>query len=295
MMTITKEHVHFTFSKHQEPVLRAVSGDIVRFETYDCFYNQLLAEDANLTNIDSSKANAVTGPLYVSDARPGDTLKIEILDIATGPVGVCAAFPETDWDNGILKESHFRRFTIENGMAELGGSIRVPVAPMIGVIGTAPAEGEVSTMIPMEHGGNMDCTQIKAGTILYLPVNVPGALLSMGDLHAVMGDGEICGCGLEIEGSVTVRVTILKDSPLLWPAAVTDGHFIIIASGETVDSAWRLAVVRMESLISAVTGLSHGDTSILLSLCGNLAICQTVNPMKTVRMEIPVHIFRNDT
>lgn len=293
MTTITKEHVHFAFSPAVQPALRVPSGDTVCFETYDCFFNQLLSEGANLSTIDSSKGNAVTGPLYVEDAAPGDTLKIEILDIAMGPVGVCGSFPQTDWDNGLLTEKYFRRFSVKDGEAEFNSSIKIPVDPMIGVIGTAPKEGEVSTMTPLDHGGNMDCTQIKKGTTLYLPVNVPGALLSMGDLHAVMGDGEVCGCGLEIEGVVTVRVTVLKDCPLKWPAAVTDGRFIVIAAAETVEDAWKLATLRMETFISAQAGLSYEDTSLLLSLCGDLTVCQTVNPMKTVRMEIPMGIFKD--
>lgn len=293
MVTITKEHVHFTFSGNHQPAGTVPSGSTVCFETYDCFYNQLLPDGADIAKIDSGKANAATGPLYVEDALPGDTLKIEILDIATGPVGVCATFPDSGWDNGILKEKQFRRLTVRDGMAEFDSRVQIPISPMIGVIGTAPGEGEVSTMTPMDHGGNMDCTQIKAGATLYLPVYVPGALLSMGDLHAVMGDGEICGCGLEIEGMVTVRVTVLKDSPFPWPAAIADGRLIVIAAAETVDDAWRLATARMEAFISSRTGLSHEDTSILLSLCGDLAVCQTVNPMKTVRMELPLDIFRH--
>lgn len=291
MNTITKEHVHFTFSSKQKPALFARSGETVCFQTYDCFYNLLLPEGADITTIDSTKANAVTGPLFVEDARPGDTLKIEILDIQTGPAGVCASFPGTDWDNGILKEKTFRRMTVRDGMASFNSSIKIPVMPMIGVIGTAPEKGEVSTMTPMDHGGNMDCTQIRTGTTLYLPVYVPGALLSIGDLHAVMGDGEVCGCGLEIEGSVTVRVTALKDCPLRWPAAVTEDRFIVIASATSIEDSWRLATARMEELISLCAGLSHEDASILLSLCGDLAICQTVNPQKTVRMEIPVSLI----
>ena len=295
MVTITKEHVHFTFSGSHKPVQTVPSGSTVRFETYDCFYNQLLPEGADITNIDSSKANAATGPLCVEEALPGDTLKIEILDITTGPVGVCGTFPGSSWDNGILKEEQFRRLTVKDGMAEFDSAVQIPVRPMIGVIGTAPKEGAVSTITPMDHGGNMDCTQIKAGTTLYLPVYVPGALLSMGDLHAVMGDGEVCGCGLEIEGMVTVRVTVLKDAPFPWPAAIADDRLIIIGAAKTVESAWKLATARMEAFISSKTGLSHEDTSILLSLCGDLAVCQTVNPMKTVRMELPLNIFKNES
>ena len=295
MVTITKEHVHFTFSGSHKPVQTVPSGSTVRFETYDCFYNQLLPEGADITKIDSSKANAATGPLCVEEALPGDTLKIEILDITTGPVGVCGTFPGSSWDKRgtLLEEEQFRRLTVKDGMAEFDSAVQIPVRPMIGVIGTAPKEGAVSTITPMDHGGNMDCTQIKAGTTLYLPVYVPGALLSMGDLHAVMGDGEVCGCGLEIEGNGNgARYRPERCSIPMARCHSGRSSYHYWGHAETVESAWKLATARMEAFISSKTGLSHEDTSILLSLCGDLAVCQTVNPMKTVRMgNLPLNIF----
>lgn len=286
MITITRDFVHFTFSGKHTPAASVHSGETVRFETYDCYYNQLLPEGADLTSIDFSKTNAATGPLFVEEAAPGDTLAVEILDIQTGPVGVCSVSPSCTWPETAISRV-FRRFPITDGCAVFDETRRLPISPMIGVIGTAPATDAVSTMIPMEHGGNMDCTKISKGAVLFLPVFVPGALLSLGDLHALMGDGEVSGCGLEIEGIATLRVTVLKNTAFSWPALLKDDRFSVIASAATVEEAWRLATRLMHKFLTDREGLSAADGAMALSLCGDLAVCQTVNPNKTVRMDIP--------
>ena len=116
---------------------------------------------------------------------------------------------------------------------------------MVGVIGVAPESGAVSTMTPMNHGGNMDCTRIEAGCSLYLPVKAPGALLAMGDLHAIMGDGEVGNCGVEIGGRVTVRVHVLKGLALEYPMIRNSQKWITVAYGETLDEAGDKAVLQM--------------------------------------------------
>lgn len=291
MIKLTRNFTHFTFSKEHAPAAAVHSGETASFETYDCYYNQLLPDGADLTNIDFTKTNAATGPLFVEEALPGDTLAVEILDIRTGSMGVCSVGSSCTWPESPLPRA-FRRFSVEDGCVVFDGTRRLPLDPMIGVIGTAPSGEAVSTMTPMDHGGNMDCTRISKGSVLFLPVFVPGALLSLGDLHAVMGDGEVCGCGLEIEGEVLLRVTVLKDSGLPWPAVLKNGHFSVIASAPDVEAAWQLATRRMHEFLTSKEGLSSSDAAIALSLCGDLAICQTVNPYKTVRMELPVGISK---
>ncbi len=167
---------------------------------------------------------------------------------------------------------------------------------MIGMIGTAPKGEGVLTITPGSHGGNMDCNKIKAGTTLYLPVNVPGALLSMGDLHARMGDGEVLICGLETAGVVTVRVSALKGKehqPLFaaLPLLHAKDRLMTIQSGKTMDEAAVLAAGKMQQLVKAVCGLTDEDSGMLMSLLGDLVICQIVNPLKTVRCEFPVSVM----
>ncbi|MCK9906268.1 acetamidase/formamidase family protein, partial [Frankia sp. Cpl3] len=126
---------------------------------------------------------------------------------------------------------------VENGEALLSEQLRIPINPMIGVIGTAPATEGISCGTPGDHGGNMDCKQIREGTTLFLPVNVPGALFALGDLHAAMADGEIAVCGVEIAGEVTVSLEVIKGKNWPLPMAVNDGHLITIASEKELDAA----------------------------------------------------------
>ncbi|MGN0373786.1 MAG: acetamidase/formamidase family protein, partial [Enterocloster sp.] len=172
---------------------------------------------------------------------------------------------------------------------------------MIGVIGTAPEGTGVPTITPGAHGGNMDCRRIGTGTTLYLPVNAPGALLSMGDLHGLMGDGEMMICGLETAGKVKVRVTVLKENILeesgacflkeALPLLDASGTLMTIQSAETLDEAAQLAACRMQQLVAKASGLDDVNSGMLMSLTGNLIICQIVNPLKTVRCEFPKDIL----
>ena len=169
----------------------------------------------------------------------------------------------------------------------------IPIDPMIGVIGVAPKKGiSISTGTPDTHGGNMDCDQIKKGSTLYLPVFVQGALLSMGDLHAVMGDGEVCVCGVEISGQVTCRVSVLHGA-LPTPFLVGKDRCMTIYSAPTLDEAAEGAVLRMQKLLGERLHMGMTQAGFLMSACGHARICQMVDPNKTVRMEIPREIFED--
>ena len=162
---------------------------------------------------------------------------------------------------------------------------------MIGVIGTAPADEAVATGTPSFHGGNMDCKRIGTGSVLYLPVNVEGALLAMGDLHAVMSDGEVCVCGAEIAGKVTVRVSVVNGRPLPLPFLVTESHAMAIYSAEGVEDAAHGATLNMRTFLIDQCKLAEYEAGMLLSLTGDLRICQIVDPNKTCRMELPLSIM----
>ncbi|MBQ4552210.1 MAG: acetamidase/formamidase family protein, partial [Clostridia bacterium] len=176
---------------------------------------------------------------------------------------------------------------IENGCAKFNDKLSFALQPMIGVIGTAPVGEGIPTGTPGAHGGNMDCTRISTGTTLYLPVNVDGALLAMGDMHAVMGDGEVGVCGVEIAGAITVRVSVLKDCALPTPFLLTPDLAIAISSAKTADQAADDATLAMHSFLTGELGMDGHDAGMLLSIAGNLRVCQVVDPEKTFRMELP--------
>ena len=144
----------------------------------------------------------------VEGAQTGDILKVEIIRIETADKGVMIDGPGEGVLKDIIKKPSTRIFEIGDGYVRFNDRLSFPVKPMIGVIGTAPAGKGIPTGTPGPHGGNMDCKKITEGATVYLPVNTEGALLAMGDLHAVMGDGEVGVCGVETAGRVTVKVTV---------------------------------------------------------------------------------------
>lgn len=291
MKTITRNYITHILSKDNPPCERITAGETVAFETYDCFSNQFLPEEATFDNVVRNPGNPATGPLYIEGAMPGDMLKIDILDIILGPVGVVMLGPGSGSEKEFFQKKVLKRIPVIDGYAHYSERLKLPVTPMIGVIGVAPDGEGVSTLTPMDHGGNMDCTQIRKGVTLYLPVFAEGALLSLGDFHGIMGDGEVEDCGLEIEGTAVLRVDVVKNKNCVpFPMIETGQKLITIASGDQIEAAWRKAVRQMYSFLTEKIGLDDEDAGMLLTLAGDLVICQTVNPMKTVRMEMPRYI-----
>ena len=287
MQLITRDHVIYQMSAGHPCAARAVSGETVVFETWDCFGGQITREDQHLGGIDWSNINPATGPLYVEGAQPGDVLKVEILEIALDDHGVMTETPGEGPYGALLQEEATKILPVAMGRVTFNQKLSFPTRPMIGVIGTAPADEPIPTGTPGRHGGNMDCNRICAGSVLYLPVEVPGGLLAMGDLHAVMGDGEVCICGVEISGAVTVRVTVLRACPLPTPFLVTPERFMDIYAADSMDAAAKGAVERMRAFLIEQVGMEPHDAGMVLSAVCDLRVCQMVDPMITCRMEVP--------
>ncbi|WP_218975508.1 acetamidase/formamidase family protein [Peptoniphilus catoniae] len=284
-MKILKENIIFAMDKNNKPAMKAKSGDEVIFETCDCFTDAIKTEEDLVSGIDFSRVNPATGPLYVEDAKPGDVLKVDIIKIDLMNKGVSVATPGLGRIGQDVKAETTMIFNIKDNTTEFKGK-RLPLNKMIGVIGTAPKDEPIATGVPYDHGGNMDCTMIKEGVSLYLPVNVDGALLAIGDLHAAMGDGEIMGAGLEIAGEVRVKVEVLKDFDYKTPLIEADDKWITLGSRPTMEEASDLAINNMVDLIMKNTDLTLNESGILLSLAGNLKVCQVVDPNFTMRMEL---------
>lgn len=292
MLTIhtdTKVHV---MARENTPAAYCKNGDTIRFETLDCFGGQLTSEEQKLGGLDWSNINPATGPVYVEGAKPGDVLKVEILSIELDDHGVMVHSEGERVTGCAVKGEVTKILPIENGCAKFNDKLSFPICPMIGVIGTAPAGEGIPTGTPGAHGGNMDCTRIGAGTTLYLPVNTEGALLAMGDMHAVMGDGEVGVCGVEIAGVITVRVFVLKDCGMPTPFLLTDELAMTICSAKTADEAGDQATLAMHAFLTGELGMDEHDAGMLLSIAGSLRVCQIVDPEKTFRMELPRSITK---
>lgn len=293
MQKISAEHVVYSMAAGHAPAASVPSGAVVTFETMDCFDNQITQECQLLSGIDWGHINPATGPLFIEGAEPGDLLKVEILDIRLAPQGTMTAMPGEGTVGPLLTEERTRIIPVADGKVRFSEQVELEACPMIGVIGTAPASGEeIPTGTPGTHGGNMDNHRIGKGAVLYFPVNVPGALLAMGDLHALMADGEVLVCGLEIPGQVDVRVEAVKGASLPVPVVCVDGQVITVASAPTLDQAAEDATLNMLRIVTERSTLDPQEAGMLLSLKGELRICQIVDPMKTARMEFPMDILK---
>lgn len=289
---IEKQNCIYNMDSENKPVLTVPSGSTVVFETYDCFEDRIQDEKTGVSSIDWEHINPATGPLYVEEARPGDVLKVEILDIRINDHGVMAAIPGSGLLGDKVEKSEVKIIPIRDGQAVFSDSIRIPISPMIGVIGVAPENGTIPCGSPGSHGGNMDNTKIKKGSTLYLPVFTEGALLAMGDLHACMGDGEIMVTGVEISGNVEVKVDVIKGVNINNPVLEDKEYIYTIASDENLFDAVKVATGEMHNIITKRLGLSFNEAGMLLSAAGNVQICQVVDPMMTVRFAMPKSILK---
>ena len=287
MKTINRDKTSFVFSKDIPPVEHAGSGEMVRFQCQDCYCDQITEDGFDFSKLDRRQGNPATGPLYVDGAEPGDVLRIDVKKIDLASSG-CACVRE---GAGIyeIEGNHCKRYPVAGGFVQYAHGIKVPIKPMIGVIGVAPIGGEESTRRPGEHGGNLDIKDLCEGTSIYLPVNVPGALLSMGDLHAVQGDGETVICALEMSGEVTVEVTLLKKrSDIPTPFLVTKTHYMTTAASDSLDDCNVKAARKMHRFLQDHSQLNDTESGLLLSMAGNLRISQVVNPLKGCIMDFPI-------
>ncbi|MDO5033732.1 MAG: acetamidase/formamidase family protein [Eubacteriales bacterium] len=284
MYKVKNDTVIYAFEPQMPAVLEVEDGSVLTFESNDCFYQQVQTNEDVLDAIDHERLNPATGPVFVKGAQAGDILKVDILDIAVADKGVSAVVPGEGALKEEAKEKIVRVIPVVEGAAEYLGK-RIPLKPMIGVIGVAPAEedGPCMTNTPWKHGGNLDTHDIRKGSSLYLPVQQEGALLALGDCHALMGDGEVCFTGLEIPAQVSVRVSVIKNRKLVWPMLETETETMIIASGQTLEEANRNALNEMVTALAKIFNCMWEEAYILASLAVDARISQVVNPMKTVR------------
>lgn len=291
MKRILKQNCIFTMCKSNKPVEKIISGETIVFEVYDCYNNQIKNESDLFSDINKELNNPATGPLFVEDAEPGDILKIHILDIKTDAGGVMTVRPNTGALAGLFSEYKSKIIPIKDNKAIFNEKIQIPVNPMVGGIGVSPIGKRVKTTIPGMHGGNLDCKRISKGSIVYLPVYIRGGLLSISDVHAVMSDGEIVICGLEVYGEVTIKVDVIKNKTLPLPIVIEGNHIMTISSKRTLDQATRQATMNMHKFLVEELEMNTYEAGMILSLVGNLKVCQIVNPLVTARMEFPLSIL----
>ncbi len=287
MDRITRDKVVYAMDRAAAPRMRIRAGQRLAVETEDCFSHQVVgAADLLGPDFDYSRVNPATGPIHVDGCSAGDTLRVDILRIDLDSRGVVVAYPGWGPLGKEVRQSVTKVVEITGGKADFDG-VLLPVRPMIGVIGVAPSEGSVACGVPGAHGGNLDTVFITEGASVFLPVYSDGALLSLGDVHAVMGDGEACGTGVETRAEVEIRVEVHRGLDLPGPVVRDERCYYFLSSDKSLDEAAAAAVRNVVGLMSARRGIPWIDAYMLASIAVDLQISQIVNPLKTARVRVP--------
>ncbi|MDZ5812628.1 acetamidase/formamidase family protein [Halorubrum sp. AD140] len=293
----------YEFSPEMEPIHEAADGESLTIETIDSL-NGAIQADADLLDAIPEEVNAATGPIAVEGASPGDVLAVEIEDVrVTEEVGRVLTAPgfgllrdDPDIEHPATRITRVDAESDRDGETEKEGNgsidfegIDVPIDPVIGTIGVATAGETISTLTPDDHGGNLDTTDMTAGTTAYFPVFQEGAMLAMGDSKAAMADGEMCGTGAEIGTEIDVTLSVIEDPdvPLDRPLVDTGDAVKTVASAETMERAVELANRDVVRLLAHEHGFSRTEAYLFSSLVGGLEISQVVDPQVTARNAVP--------
>ena len=265
----------FTEWKPQmEPAYHVSIGEVVLIEMSHGMPGLVTREGVFTNPGPGAIINPMTGPIFIDGIEPGDALAIDILDIKVGDWGYCSG----------------RIFELRDGYALFSPTLKLPIEPMLGGIGIAPSEGTVDTHAPGDTGGNIDCREVRAGSTIIFKSRVKGALVGMGDAHALQGDGEITGQGIETDAEAIIRFR--KSEPLSdRPVIIRSDSFSTLGAHKDLeDAAWQ-ATEDMITLLQKKTGRTKAEARLLVGLNGKLRINQIVDPTKGARMEVPSWVF----
>ena len=304
----TIHHRHHGWDNSLAPVARIVPGASLEFDVADASGGQLRLNSTvdDVRRMDFGKINPVNGPVFIEGAEPGDVLKVTLLSFAPSGWGWTANIPGFGLLSDEFKEAalHLWKYDPQSlAPASFGTWARVPLKPFTGTIGVAPAEPGLHSIVPPRRvGGNMDVRDIALGTELYLPVEVDGALFSVGDTHAAQGDGEVCGTAIESPMRVALQFDLIKSLPLAFPRFTTPGpvtrhldekgYDVAMGIGSDLMQGARAAVGSMIDLLMRRHGMPAIDAYLLCSVCGDLRISEIVDlPNWTVSFYLPRMVF----
>ena len=296
--TLGSENTHNRWSSTIPPQLTVPSGAVVEAFTKEASDGQITeattAED--LLTVDFDLIHALTGPIYVEGASPGDLLAVTLHEIEVQGWGWAGIFPGF----GFLPEDFpgpwIRGFPMAPGATEVAfnDDITIQLAPFAGVMGVAPAtDSMLVTIPPRTNGGNMDNRHMIAGTTVYFPVQVEGALFSIGDTHAAQGDGEVSGSAIETPMRIVFEVEVMENTRgMVEPQYESDDYYAVTGFATTIDEAARKATRYMIDYLVAEHGLTPEEAYVLCSIAGDMKISETVDvPHMLVSMHMPKGIF----
>ena len=290
MKTIASNRHIYAFAPDLAPVETIALGETICIDALDALGGQVRAETDILSGLDFDRINPATGPVRIEGVGRGDTLVVQVLSINMEDQGSIVTGPGL----GVLAdeiENHATRILpIRNGTVHFG-DLALAAKPMIGVIGVAAESGSFPTGTAHRHGGNMDTKEIGVGTTVYLPVFQDGAMLAMGDVHAVMGDGEVCVSACEVAARITIQVDRVEGRCLQWPLVETEDAVHILVSLPTVEEALVEATRQAVAFLQTARGFNKEDAYMLASLAVDIGISQLVDPNKTARASIPKSVL----
>ncbi len=306
--TIHSRRHHHGWDNAFAPVATVAPGDEMFFETVDASGGQLSPAStvADVAAMDFGLVNPVTGPIRVEGAMPGDALRVTILEFAPSGWGWTALIPGFGLLADQFAEPALHLWTYDTATmapAAHGPGGRVPLKPFCGTVGVAPGEAGLHSIVPPRRvGGNMDVRDLSAGTVLYLPIEVEGALFSVGDTHAAQGDGEVCGTAIESPMGVALRFEVEKGAAPAFPRFETAGpvtrhldqagYHVTTGIGPDLFQAARDAVAGMIDLLGAAHGLSAAEAYMLCSTVADLRISEIVDqPNWVVGFYFPKVVF----
>jgi len=306
--TIHAGHRHFGWSRDYPSAQTVAPGDTVELEIVDGGGGQVTPDSSpeTLATLDFDTLLPLTGPIFVDSAKPGDTLKVSILNFEPSGWGWSGVIPgygilPSEFPDALLKSWHYDPSGAEPAL--FGDLARIPIRPFAGTLGVAPATpGVLSAIPPRPVGGNLDVRDLVAGVDLYLPIAVDGALFSVGDTHAAQGDGELAGSAIESSMSAAFRFEVLKTQTTDGPWFTTPGpvsrhldaagYHVALGVNESLMEAAKDAVRRMIDVLGGEHGLRPEDAYLLLSVCADLRINQLVNqPVWTVGLYFPLAVL----
>ena len=289
---------HFVYGPYSKPVLEIDPGDVVRIETEDAFSGKITSEqDKPSEKLRYPFLNPQSGPISVRGAQKGDCLAVYIKAVETRgaqPAGTTALIAEfgglvgtgaTAMLNAPLPE-RVRKMRIDAEGMHWSGKLVLPYEPFIGTIGVSPEIEAIPTVTPDYHGGNMDLPDVAPGSIIYLPVHIPGAHLFVGDCHATQGDGELSGVAVEQRATVTMQVDLIKNWSFGWPRLETEAFIMTIGSARPMEDAARIAYRELVRWMEAEYGFEELDAYMLLSQAGRVRLGNMVDPKYTLGASI---------
>jgi amidase len=290
---IPRDQIGYVYDSRMSPVMSVQPGTTVTFETQDArggaMFSNPVGEIVDLPRPPVGRGNPVTGPLEVLGAKPGDALIVDVLDIQTISPGWCGGHAHMGpLPEGRIPRARGRVCAVADGTVHFSSGIQLEEQPMIGCMGIAPVGEAISCGTPGRHGGNLDHKVVAPGARVYLPVNHPGALLWIGDVHATQGDGELSGTALEIGADVTVRVDVAPGLRISAPWIETADRLMCTSADRDFATARKDVVEGMMRALEQQLGLEPAEALALISAAADLRIGQAFGGMElTLRLEVP--------